>query len=143
MFVLPMQKVGRYVKAPALESGRYINPLIDLSRLYAPTRSRRNDDRYSEDVASCDKDTIFVPGRGQEGISLARNVFDDIVEQAEKMYQAGVSVSAAVDRYVIPEKFKSMPMWSWNFCIATAVTKLYGEWGAKKKLISTTDHCIA
>jgi hypothetical protein len=46
-----------------------------------------------------------VPGRGQEGIALARNVFDDIVEQAEKMYQAGVSVSEAVDRYVIPEKF--------------------------------------
>jgi glyoxylase-like metal-dependent hydrolase (beta-lactamase superfamily II) len=86
-------------------------------------------------LASFDKDTIFVPGHGQlcgqEGIALARNVFDDIVEQAEKMYQAGVPVSEAVDRYAIPEKFKSMPMWSWNFCIATAITKLYAEWGGK------------
>src|SRR5260370_29701621 len=85
---------------------------------------------------SFDKGTIFVPGHGQlcgqEGIALACNVFDDIVEQAEQMYKAGVPVSEAVDRYVIPEKFKSMPMWSWNFCIATAVTKLYAEWGSKK-----------
>lgn len=85
--------------------------------------------------ASFDQDTIFVPGHGklcgQEGIALARSVFDDLSEQAEKMHKAGIPVSEAGDRYVIPEKFKSMALYSWNFCITPAVTKLYSEWGAK------------
>jgi len=85
--------------------------------------------------ASYDKDTIFVPGHGhvcgQEGIAAQRGVFDDIAEQSEKMYKAGVPAPEAADRYEIPEKFKTLGMFSWNFCIGPAVTKLYAEWGKK------------
>lgn len=86
--------------------------------------------------ASYDKDTIFVPGHGQvcgqEGVALLRSVFDDISEQAEKMYKAGVPVEEATERYVVPDKFKNFPIFSWGFTIAPAITKMYDEWKAAK-----------
>lgn len=79
--------------------------------------------------ASWDKDTLFVPGHGpicgQEGVQRLREVFDDIAEQAEKMYKAGVPVSEARDRYVVPEKFKTLAIWAWGFTVGDAITKLY------------------
>jgi len=85
--------------------------------------------------ASLDKDTVFVPGHGQicgqEGIASLREVFDDIAAQAEKMHQAGVPVEEAQHRYVVPDKFKSFPIYAWGFTIGPAITKLYAEWGAK------------
>jgi glyoxylase-like metal-dependent hydrolase (beta-lactamase superfamily II) len=85
--------------------------------------------------AAWDKDTIFVPGHGQlcgqEGVQRLREVFDDITEQAEKLYKAGVPVSEATDRYVIPEKFKGFGLFAWGFCIGPAISKLYAEWGGK------------
>jgi len=47
--------------------------------------------------------------------------------QAEKMHQAGVPVSDATDQYVIPEKFKTYPVFAWGFCIAGAISKIYAE----------------
>jgi len=83
--------------------------------------------------ASWDKDTIFVPGHGpicgQDGIQQLREIFDDLSEQAEKMHKAGVPVAEAADRYVIPEKFKKMVVFSWGLCIGPAITKLYAELG--------------
>jgi cyclase len=85
--------------------------------------------------ASWDKDTIFVPGHGplcgQEGVHQLTDVFDDIAEQAQKMYKAGVPASEAADRYVIPEKYKGFNVFAWGFCMGPAITKLYAEWGAK------------
>ena len=85
--------------------------------------------------ASWDKDTIFVPGHGQlcgqEGVQHLREVFDDLYEQAEKMQKAGVPVSEAVDCYVVPEKYKAMPIWAWGFCIGSAMRKIYAELTAK------------
>ncbi|MGA2097176.1 MAG: MBL fold metallo-hydrolase [Candidatus Acidiferrum sp.] len=85
--------------------------------------------------ASWDKDTLFVPGHGaicgQEGVALFRSLFDDIEEQAEKLHKAGVPVSEAVDRYVIPEKFKNISPFAWDFSIGPTVAKFYAEWGAK------------
>lgn len=85
--------------------------------------------------ASWDKDTTFVPGHGpvcgQNGIQNLRNVFDDLAEQAEKMNKAGVPLSDAMDQYVIPDKFKTYPVFAWGFCIAGAIAKLYAEQGAK------------
>lgn len=85
--------------------------------------------------ASWDKDTIFVPGHGQlsgqKEIQQFRDEFDDISEQAEKLYKAGVPVSEAVERYVIPEKFKAVNVFVWNITIAPTIAKLYAEWGAK------------
>ena len=82
--------------------------------------------------ASWDKDTLFVPGHGpicgQEGVQHLREVFDDIAEQADKLYKSGVPVAEAVDRYVIPDKFMGMEVWAWGFCIGSAITKLYSEW---------------
>jgi glyoxylase-like metal-dependent hydrolase (beta-lactamase superfamily II) len=85
--------------------------------------------------ASWDQDTIFVPGHGQvcgqEGIQHLREVFDDLAEQAEKLHKAGVPAAEAADRYVIPDKYKAMPIFAWGFCIAPTITKLYAEWSAK------------
>ncbi len=85
--------------------------------------------------ASYDKDTLFVPGHGQvcgqEGVARLRSVFDDLAEQSEKMYKAGVPAADAADLYVVPEKFKSFGIWSWGFCIGFAVKKLYAESAAK------------
>jgi glyoxylase-like metal-dependent hydrolase (beta-lactamase superfamily II) len=85
--------------------------------------------------AAYDKDTIFVPGHGQicgqEGIASIREIFDDIAEQAEKMHKAGVPVQEAADRYVVPDKFKSFPIFAWGLTIGPAITKLYAEWSAR------------
>ena len=85
--------------------------------------------------ASWSKDTLFVPGHGpicgQEGIALSRALFDDIEEQAQKMHKAGVPAAEAADLYEIPEKFKNVANFSWDFSIGPTITKLYAEWGAK------------
>ncbi len=85
--------------------------------------------------ASWDKGTLFVPGHGpvcgQEGIALSRALFDDIEEQAQKMHKAGVLAAEAADLYEIPEKYKNVGNFSWDFSIGPAILKLYAEWGAK------------
>jgi cyclase len=85
--------------------------------------------------ASWDKDTLFVPGHGpvcgQEGIALLRALFDDIEEQAQGMHKAGVSATEAADLYEIPEKYKNVGIFAWDFSIGPTITKLYAEWGAK------------
>ena len=78
-----------------------------------------------------DKDTIFVPGHGpvcgQEGIQRLRDVFDDLSEQTERMYKAGVPLAEAGDQYVIPDKYKNLTVFSWGLCVRPAITKLYAE----------------
>jgi hypothetical protein len=59
------------------------------------------------------------------------DIFDDIAEQAEKLYKAGVPASEAADRYVIPEKFKNLAIWAWGPTLGSAITKLYAEWQPK------------
>jgi cyclase len=85
--------------------------------------------------ASWDKDTLFVPGHGpvcgQEGIALLRALFDDIEEQAQGMHKAGVSAMEAADLYEIPEKYKNVGIFAWDFSIGPTITKLYAEWGAR------------
>ncbi len=86
--------------------------------------------------AGFDKDTLFVPGHGQicgqEGVATIRAAFDDIAAQAETMYKAGVPVEEAQHRYVVPDRFKNLYIWSWGFAIGSAVTNLYAEWKAGK-----------
>jgi cyclase len=85
--------------------------------------------------ASWDKDTVFVPGHGpicgQEGVALSRALFDDIEDQARKIYKAGVPAAEAADLYAVPEKYKNVAIFAWDFSIAPTITKLYAEWGAK------------
>ena len=85
--------------------------------------------------ASWDKDTVFVPGHGpicgQEGVALSRALFDDIEDQAQKMHKAGVPAADAADLYVVPEKYKNVAIFAWDFSISPTITKLYAEWGAK------------
>ena len=84
--------------------------------------------------SSWDKDTIFVPGHGQicgrEGVQLLSDLFDDIDAQASKMYKAGVPAEDAADQYVVPDKYKNVAIFAWNFSIGPTITKLYKEWGA-------------
>ena len=84
---------------------------------------------------SWDKDTIFIPGHGQisgrDGVQLSADLFDDVAAQAEKMYKSGVPVEDAADQYVVPDKFKDVRIFAWNFSIAPTILKLYKEWGSK------------
>ena len=86
--------------------------------------------------ASWDKDTVFVPGHGQlcgqRGIATVLEVFDDIAEQAGKLFKAGVPAEEAQHRYVVPKKFKDLFVFSWGFTIGPAITQLYAEWREKK-----------
>jgi glyoxylase-like metal-dependent hydrolase (beta-lactamase superfamily II) len=85
--------------------------------------------------ATFDKNTLFVPGHGpimgQEGVAEMRSCFDDLAEQAEKSYTAGVPVEDAAERYVIPEKFKNYRMFSWGFTIGRTYEQFYAEWSGK------------
>ena len=85
--------------------------------------------------ASWNKDTLFVPGHGpvcgQEGIAFLRGLFDDIEEQAQKMHKAGVPAAEAADLYVVPEKYKNVAIFAWDFSIGPTITKLYAEWQTK------------
>ena len=86
--------------------------------------------------ASWHKDTLFVPGHGQlcgqRGIATLREIFDDIAAQADKMFRAGVPVEEAQHRYVVPQRFKNLPIYAWGFTIGPVIAKLYGEWREKK-----------
>jgi cyclase len=85
--------------------------------------------------ATFDKNTLFVPGHGQimgqEGVAEMRSCFDDLAEQAEKSYKSGVPVEEAVERYVIPDKYKNYRMFSWGFTIGRTCEQLYAEWSGK------------
>jgi glyoxylase-like metal-dependent hydrolase (beta-lactamase superfamily II) len=90
--------------------------------------------------AQFDKDTLFVPGHGQicgqEAVALLRQVFDDIAAQAEKLHKAGVPVAEAVERYVVPDKWKDFRMFSWGFCIGRTIEQFYAEWGTRTTPLS-------
>jgi len=85
--------------------------------------------------ATFDKNTLFVPGHGplmgQEGVAEMRSCFDDIAEQAEKSYKAGLPVEEAVERYVVPDRYKSYRQFSWGFTIGRTIEQLYAEWSGK------------
>jgi glyoxylase-like metal-dependent hydrolase (beta-lactamase superfamily II) len=87
--------------------------------------------------AGYEKDTIFVPGHGpicgQDGVALARAVLDDLTEQADKLFDAGVTVDEATDRYVVPDRFKSFHIYSWAFTIGAAMNRLYFDWQVNKQ----------
>lgn len=86
--------------------------------------------------SSWDKDSIFVPGHGQvcgqSELAAFRSTFDDIEEQAMKLYKAGVPVDEAQHQYVIPEKFSKLAVFTWGFSIGPTIRKMYAEWDAKK-----------
>ncbi|MFZ2224713.1 MAG: MBL fold metallo-hydrolase [Candidatus Deferrimicrobium sp.] len=84
-----------------------------------------------ETFTSYDKETLFVPGHGPlcgpEGIATLRSVFDDLADQAARMYKAGIPVEEAQQRYTVPERFKGFPIFAWSFCIVPTIAKLYEE----------------
>jgi len=84
---------------------------------------------------SYERDTIFVPGHGQvagrDAVQLSVDLFDDIAAQAEKMYKAGVPAEDAADQYVVPDKYKDVAIFAWNFSIGPMIIKLYKEWSTK------------
>lgn len=85
--------------------------------------------------ATFDRSTLFVPGHGQifgqEGVAEMRACFDDIAEQAEKSYKAGIPVEEAVERYVVPDRYKNYRQFSWGFCIGRTIEQFYAEWSGK------------
>jgi len=84
-----------------------------------------------ETFSGFDKETLFVPGHGPlcgpEGIATLRSVFDDLSDQAARMYKAGIPVEEAQQRYTVPERFKGFPVFAWSFCIGPAIAKFYEE----------------
>jgi cyclase len=85
--------------------------------------------------ATFDSSTLFVPGHGQifgqEGVAEMRACFDDIAEQSEKSYKAGIPVEEAVERYVVPDRYKNYRQFSWGFCIGRTIEQFYAEWSGK------------
>ena len=65
-----------------------------------------------------------------------RSVFDDIADQAQKMFKAGVPAEEAADRYVVPEKWKNFRMFSWGFCVGRTIEEFYAEWGKPNKILN-------
>jgi glyoxylase-like metal-dependent hydrolase (beta-lactamase superfamily II) len=96
-----------------------------------PTKWRANVAKF----AKFDKDTLFVPGHGQvcgqEGVALMLALFDDMADQAQKLYKAGVPVEEATERYVVPAKWKDMRQFSWGFCVGRTIEQHYAEWSGK------------
>jgi glyoxylase-like metal-dependent hydrolase (beta-lactamase superfamily II) len=90
--------------------------------------------------AAFDKNTLFVPGHGQvcglDRVALLRSVFDDIADQAQKFYKAGVPADEAAERYQVPEKWKNFRMFSWGFCITRTIQQFYAEWGKPGKILN-------
>jgi glyoxylase-like metal-dependent hydrolase (beta-lactamase superfamily II) len=86
--------------------------------------------------AGYEKDTIFVPGHGgicgQEGIALAQAVFDDIAEQSYNLFAGGATPEEAIQRYVVPERFKDFYIFSWGLTIGSAINKLHFDWMSKQ-----------
>jgi cyclase len=84
-----------------------------------------------ETFSGFDKETLFVPGHGPlcgpEGITTLRSVFDDLADQASRMYKAGIPVEEAQQRYTVPDRFKGFPIFAWSFCIGPAIAKFYEE----------------
>ena len=85
--------------------------------------------------ATFDRSTLFVPGHGpifgQEGVAEMRGCFDDLAEQAEKSYKAGVPVEEAVERYVVPDRYRNYRQFSWGFAIGRTIEQFYAEWSGK------------
>jgi cyclase len=85
--------------------------------------------------ATFDRSTLFVPGHGpifgQEGVAEMRACFDDIADQAEKSYKAGVPVEEAVERYVVPDRYRNYRQFSWGFAIGRTIEQFYAEWSGK------------
>jgi cyclase len=85
--------------------------------------------------ATFDKNTLFIPGHGQpfgqEVVAFNRAMFDDIAEQAEKLYKAGVPVEEATERYVVPDKYKNLRQFSWGFAFGRTIEQFYAEWSGK------------
>lgn len=81
--------------------------------------------------AAFGKDALFVPGHGQvcgqDWMRTQAAVLDDLCAQAEKLFRAGVPLGEAKFRYVVPEQFKSLGMFSWFFCIENAVATCYAD----------------
>ena len=46
------------------------------------------------------------------------------------MFKSGVPVQEAANRYIVPDKFKNLPIYAWGFTIGSTITKLYAEWQA-------------
>jgi cyclase len=90
--------------------------------------------------AGFDKNTLFVPGHGQvcgvDRVALLRSVFDDIADQAQKCYKAGVPADEAGERYQVPERWKNFRMFSWGFCITRTIQQFYAEWGKPGKILN-------
>jgi len=96
----------------------------------------------SAKFAAFSKDTIFVPGHGPlSGIELAVTqveIFDDIAGQAKKLFDAGVPVAEAVERYVVPDKWKGLRFFSWGFTVGRTIEQLYAEWGRPGPVLNYT-----
>jgi glyoxylase-like metal-dependent hydrolase (beta-lactamase superfamily II) len=73
--------------------------------------------------------TLFVPGHGaihgQEGVELLKSVFADLAQHARQMAQMGVPLREAQARYSVPEQYKTLPLFTWGFCIDQAVAQFY------------------
>ena len=60
-----------------------------------------------------------------------RSCFDDLAEQAEKIFKAGVPVEETVERYVVPTASKITANSPGALAIGRTTEQLYAEWSGK------------
>jgi glyoxylase-like metal-dependent hydrolase (beta-lactamase superfamily II) len=85
--------------------------------------------------AAYSRQTRFVPGHGaicgQETVRDQSALFDDLRAHADKMLRAGVPVDEAERRYVVPERFQSYGLHSWDFTIGAAMRSYFTNLSAR------------
>jgi cyclase len=83
--------------------------------------------------------TRFIPGHGPVcGLDTVREqsaLFDDLRAHAEKMMRAGASAEEAERRYVVPERFSSWGMRSWDFTVGAAMRSYFARLGSARRVL--------
>ena len=73
--------------------------------------------------------TRFVPGHGpicgHETVQDQSALFDDLRAHAEKMISAGAPADEAERRYVVPRRFETYGLHSWDFTIGAAMRSYF------------------
>jgi hypothetical protein len=67
-------------------------------------------------------------------LSAAKNLSSLFGQPRERL--PGLPAAEAVERYVVPEKWKALRMFSWGFTVGRTIEQLYAEWGKSGRILN-------